>query len=316
MSQRSQFAVTRRVVVFTLFVFAGITQVPAQKPPQTTARSPDSPFVRRDQVKLTLTGAELIIATSRSKASEIGVKVNISVVDEGGHLLAFVRMDGARPASVYTSMTKATSAATKLGDTGPLPNSESPNTHHSLAVENAAANSGGKFTTLKGGVAIVVGGQVIGAVGVGGATGEQDAQVARAGVNALLMELNMTDSTPNQSKPGDLPPALFQNWVVEDIEGRGVVDRAQTTIQINKDGTAHGNTGVNLFNASPTISGNKITFGDFPVTRRAGPPALMDQESKFLAAIQKVKRYQIDNNQVLHLLDENGKELLRLSLLK
>ena len=49
-----------------------------------------------------------------------------------------------------------------------------------------AAAGGGKLTTLKGGVPVVVDGQVIGAVGVGGGTGEQDADVARAGIKKLL----------------------------------------------------------------------------------------------------------------------------------
>ena len=53
----------------------------------------------------------------------------------------------------------------------------------SLSIQNA---SGGKITTLKGGVPIVVDGQVVGAVGVGGGTGEQDAEVAKAGIQALL----------------------------------------------------------------------------------------------------------------------------------
>jgi len=143
-------------------------------------------LIQRNQVRLTLAGAQAAIEASHAKAKELGVKVNISVVDDGGHLLAFIRMDGARPGSVYTSMTKATSAATKRGATGPLPNAESPNTQLSLAVEQAAAISGGKFTTLKGGVPIIIEGQVIGAVGVGGATGEQDAEVAAAGVAALI----------------------------------------------------------------------------------------------------------------------------------
>ena len=49
--------------------------------------------------------------------------------------------------------------------------------------------SGGKVTTLYGGVPVVVDGQVIGAVGVGGGSGEQDAQVARAGVQAFTEQL-------------------------------------------------------------------------------------------------------------------------------
>jgi glc operon protein GlcG len=84
-------------------------------------------------------------------------------------------------------MTKAASAATLRQPTGPLPpGAENPNVLLNISLQNAAADSGGKFTTLSGGVPVVVDEQVIGAVGVGGGTGEQDAEIARAGIAALL----------------------------------------------------------------------------------------------------------------------------------
>jgi glc operon protein GlcG len=58
-----------------------------------------------------------------------------------------------------------------------------------LSLQNAAAASGGKLTTLKGGVPVVIDGQVVGAVGVGGGSGEQDAEVAKAGIRKLLNSL-------------------------------------------------------------------------------------------------------------------------------
>ena len=142
--------------------------------------------VQKNRVALTLTGAELALKAAREKAGEMKLKVNITVVDEGGHPIAFARMDEARPASIYTSMTKATTAATTRSATGPLPPGRETDAHLSLAVENAARASGGKFTTLKGGIPIVIEGQTIGAVGVGGATGEQDAMIAQAGVDAVI----------------------------------------------------------------------------------------------------------------------------------
>lgn len=144
-------------------------------------------LVTRNQVKLNLGGAEMILKAARAKAESMKVKVNIAVVDDGGHLIAFNRMDGARPASSYTAMTKAASAATLRQPTGPLPpGAENPNVLLNISLQNAAADSGGKFTTLYGGVPVVVDEQVIGAVGVGGGTGEQDAEIARAGIAALL----------------------------------------------------------------------------------------------------------------------------------
>jgi glc operon protein GlcG len=116
--------------------------------------------------------------------------MNIAVVDDGGHLLAFARMDGARPASAYTALTKAVTAATFRQETGPLPAGGEPDPLLSLSLQNAALASGGKLTTLKGGVPIVVQGEVIGAVGIGGGSGEQDADVAKAGIQSLMDRLS------------------------------------------------------------------------------------------------------------------------------
>jgi len=118
------------------------------------------------------------------------LKVNIAVVDDGGHPIAFARMDGARPGSSYTAQTKAASAATFRNPTGPVPaGAQAPDPLLNLSLQNAALAGGGKFTSLFGGVPVVIDSQVIAAVGVGGATGEQDAQIARAGIDALLKAL-------------------------------------------------------------------------------------------------------------------------------
>src|SRR5438067_228524 len=155
-------------------------------PARAQERPAKAPLVTRGRIQLNLAGAEKIIAAARRKAADMGLKVNIAVVDEGGHLLAFARMDGARPASGYTAQTKAVTAATFRQETGTLPPKGQPDLLLNLSLQNAAAASGGKLTTLKGGVPVVVDGQVIGAVGVGGGSGEQDAEVAKAGIAALL----------------------------------------------------------------------------------------------------------------------------------
>ena len=148
------------------------------------------PLVIRNQVRLTLDGARTIIAAAAEQAASMSLKMNIAVVDEGGHLLSFDRMDGARPASGYTAITKASTAATFRQPTGPIPaGTSTPDPLLNLSLQIAAQSSGGKLTTLLGGLPIGVDGQVIGGVGVGGGSGEQDAQVARAGVQAFLDEL-------------------------------------------------------------------------------------------------------------------------------
>jgi glc operon protein GlcG len=174
--------------IFVPLVGSHISTVAQDKASTTTSVAP---LITRDRVQLNLAGAELMISAAKKKAVEKHWKVNISVVDDGGHLLAFARMDGARPASIYTSMTKAVTAATYRQETGPLPANGEPDVLLNISLQNAAQASGGKLTTLKGGEPILIDGQVIGAVGVGGGSGEQDAEVARAAVQALLNTLGV-----------------------------------------------------------------------------------------------------------------------------
>lgn len=163
--------------------------------------SPNSSLVLREQVRLTLGGARRIIEGAEAKAAELGLKMNIAVVDDGGHLLSFARMDGARPASAYTAITKATTAATFRQATGPLARDGAPpDPLLNLSLQNAAQASGGKLTTLLGGVPVVVQDQVIGGVGVGGGTGEQDAVVAKAGIAAFTASLSASER-PREKLP-------------------------------------------------------------------------------------------------------------------
>jgi glc operon protein GlcG len=175
-----------RTVGVVLILVLALTARPARAAEEKPA---DAPLITHGRVQLNLAGAEKIIGAAKRKAEAMGLKINIAVVDDGGHLLAFARMDGARPASGYTAQTKAVSAATFRQETGTLPTRGEPDLLLNLSLQNAAAAGGGKMTTLKGGVPVVLDGQIIGAVGVGGGSGEQDAEVAKAGIQALLDEL-------------------------------------------------------------------------------------------------------------------------------
>ncbi len=134
-----------------------------------TSAGADIPeLVVRGQIKLTLAGAERVMMAAKDRALALGVAENIAVVDDGGHLLTFVRMDAARPASADTAITKAISAATMRRNTGPVFKDSDEASNFNLAIEHAAAANGGKLTILYGGILIKAGGQVIGAIGVGG----------------------------------------------------------------------------------------------------------------------------------------------------
>ena len=108
--------------------------------------------------------------------------------------------------------------------------------------------------------------------------------------------------------------ALLQTaWLVEDIAGRGVIDNAQTTIEFGDADAVSGSTCVNRFSGQAKINAPSLRLGPLATTRRAGPPAMMDQEAKFLTAVDQVRSFRVDENGLLYLLDENGVAVLRLS---
>jgi glc operon protein GlcG len=127
-------------------------------------------------LKLTHDGALTALQAAMKKAQEIGVGQNITIVDDGGNLLAFVRMDGAKTLSIRTSQHKAISAAShRMPSGGLLPEIE---------VKLALA-TGGALTNLEGGFPIIIDGITVGAIGVGSGTGAQDVECAKAALRAL-----------------------------------------------------------------------------------------------------------------------------------
>ena len=140
------------------------------------------PLVTRNHPKLTLEGARAVLAAAQRRAEEIRVPMDVAVVDEGGHLLAFERMDGAKPASIAISLVKAQAAALRRAATGPAMTGDQVNlpTAMGLATANPAQQ-----TPIRGGVPLVVDGQVIGAIGASAGTEDQDLDVARAGAAAI-----------------------------------------------------------------------------------------------------------------------------------
>ena len=138
-------------------------------------------MVTRDNIRLTLEGGRAILGAAEKKAKEIGVPMNIAVVDDGGHLLVFARMDRVKLSSIAVAITKAESAALRRTASGPSPGGE-PSVLLSLGLSLATA---GKLTPIRGGLPLFVSGQCVGAIGVSGGTEDEDVQVAQAGANAL-----------------------------------------------------------------------------------------------------------------------------------
>jgi len=137
---------------------------------------PDSPLNVARHLRLTAAGAGSIVAAGVAKAAEMAKPQCIAVVDDGGNLLAFSRMDGAKVLSIESAIRKAATAASSRAPTG--------NIQGELEFRLAHATSG-RLVNLKGGLPIVVDGITIGGIGVGSQTGDEDLEVARSALRVI-----------------------------------------------------------------------------------------------------------------------------------
>ena len=130
---------------------------------------------------LTLEAAERIVAAAKKKAAQIKTNMDIAVVDAGGNLKAFARMDGAWLGSIDIAQRKARTARwfdMETGEIGKLSQPGGP----LFGIEH----SNGGLISFPGGVPLKNSkGEVVGAVGVSGSTVENDHAVATAGALAL-----------------------------------------------------------------------------------------------------------------------------------
>lgn len=130
---------------------------------------------------ITLADARRIIAAAEKKAQEIGQPMNVAVVDQGGNLVAHVRMDNAWMGSIDISINKAWTARAFDISTKELAGfSQSGDQFFGIHVSNR-----GRVMIFAGGIPLKRGNQVVGAIGVSGGTGEQDQAVAEAGAGAF-----------------------------------------------------------------------------------------------------------------------------------
>ncbi|HEV8307607.1 MAG TPA: heme-binding protein [Methylomirabilota bacterium] len=156
-------------VILALAVLGlGATSSEAQAPPLTPYGTP-----------ITLEQAKAAMAAAEAEAKKNNWPVAIAIVDSGGHLVMLHRLDNTQFASIEIAKGKAVTAV----------NFRRP----SKALEDAIAGGGAGLrllrvdglTPLEGGVLIVVDGKIVGGIGVSGVTSGQDAQVARAGADAV-----------------------------------------------------------------------------------------------------------------------------------
>jgi uncharacterized protein GlcG (DUF336 family) len=132
-------------------------------------------------MSVTLEQAEQLSEAAKSKAKEIGVPMNIAVVDEGANLVSFHRMDNAWLGSVDISIKKAKTARFFDMNTGEIGKISQPG-GPLFGIEH----SNGGLISFPGGVVLKdQSGKVVGAIGVSGGSVEQDHEVALAGASKL-----------------------------------------------------------------------------------------------------------------------------------
>ncbi len=129
---------------------------------------------------ITMDQSRAAVDAARNKSGQIDTKMNIAIVDAGGNLKAFARMDGAWLGSIDIAIKKARTARYFDMNTGEIGKLSQPGG----ALFNIEHSNGG-LITFPGGIPIRQGDTIIGAIGVSGSTVENDHTVAAAGVAAI-----------------------------------------------------------------------------------------------------------------------------------
>jgi glc operon protein GlcG len=127
--------------------------------------------------ELTLADCERIAAAAVTEARKQQWKVAIAILDDGGHLLHFARMDGATPANAAIAVEKARTAALSRRTSGSW--------EERIKAGRTSMLKMPGILPVQGGVPIVVEGTCIGAVGVSGVQSHEDESIAQAGIDAL-----------------------------------------------------------------------------------------------------------------------------------
>jgi glc operon protein GlcG len=159
--------------VVAVAALAAATGVLAQQPNPMDNVPDKMPFDVPYGPPIALDKAQAAINATVAESKKRGWKMNVAVVDSGGNLLAFARMDGAQLASIAISEHKARAAAKFRRESKAFEAGIQAGNNYLITLDDVIAS--------RGGIPIVVNGQIIGAIGCSGGTGSQDEVVAMAG---------------------------------------------------------------------------------------------------------------------------------------
>lgn len=141
--------------------------------------------------KLSFADTQIIMQACIEEAHNMGVDMDIAITDDGGHLLAFQRMDNARVTSINISQDKAFTAAAARKST---------RAYGEVSGVNKPAfgintSNQGRFSIIAGGVPLFYQDMIVGGIGCSSGTPDQDEQVAMAGVRAFEEQICAPQNT-------------------------------------------------------------------------------------------------------------------------
>ena len=125
--------------------------------------------------------ARRMMDAARASALELGKGVSIAIVDSGGNLMCLERVNDAAPATTFIAEGKAVASAMMGRDSARLTFMQE---NFPKILDAVAERVGGRFVAVQGAVVVLQGKATEGAVGVSGATSEEDEAIARAGADA------------------------------------------------------------------------------------------------------------------------------------
>ncbi|KOO51537.1 GlcG/HbpS family heme-binding protein [Viridibacillus arvi] len=131
--------------------------------------------------KLTLETAKRLLSVAEQKSYQMGLSSNIAIVDDGAHLIAFLRMDNARIAGIEISKDKAWTSVSMQMPTANLSQAALPGSP-SFGINTT---NNGHIVILGGGIPLVSEGEIVGGIGISGGSSAQDIEIANAVVQAF-----------------------------------------------------------------------------------------------------------------------------------
>jgi uncharacterized protein GlcG (DUF336 family) len=168
-------------IAMTSVALLGTTHLLAQQPVPSNPLDnvPEKiPFDVPYGAPISLERAEAAIAATVTEAKKRDWKLNVAVVDSGGNLVAFQRMDGSQLASIQISEHKARAAATFRRETKVFESGIQLNNFNYLITLDGVIAS-------RGGIPLVEGGKIVGAIGCSGGTGSQDEVACKVGAGVI-----------------------------------------------------------------------------------------------------------------------------------